>query len=131
LAYGATINHPESFDNGKPVNPDVRRPQGPLASSLGRTSKATEQRDKVFALLPLLEDAKEEGLQADYAKSTETVFIETAAWLASHVGISFLSCAAQGGTSLKLPSWVPDWSVNFRIPWMLGLSESSGRSAQA
>jgi hypothetical protein len=45
----------------------------------GRTSKETELRDKVFALLPLLEDAKEEGFQADYAKLIETIFVEIAA----------------------------------------------------
>jgi hypothetical protein len=87
----------------------------------GRTCKATEPRDKVFALLPLLEDAKDILFQADYSKSAETVFIETATWLASNSGISFLSCV-QGDSSLSLPSWVPDWSTHFRTPWVLGLS---------
>lgn len=86
----------------------------------GRTCKATEPRDKVFALLPLLEDPKD-IFQADYNKSTEIVFIETATWLASNTGISFLSCV-QGDSSLSLPSWVPDWSIHFRTPWILGLN---------
>jgi hypothetical protein len=48
------------------------------------------------------------------------VFIETTTWLASYIGI--IPSRAQVNKSLSLPSWVPDWSVHFRLLWMFSLS---------
>jgi hypothetical protein len=87
----------------------------------GSTCDATDPRDKVFAMLPILADAPAEKLHADYAKGTAQVFIETATWLLSAVGLSFLPCAGAGPRIDELPSWVPDWSARFREPWMIGL----------
>ena len=77
----------------------------------GRTCNATDTRDKVFAMLPLLADAYPEGLRADYNKSTAQVFVETAMWLLSAVGLSFLPSAGGISKIAGVPSWVPDWSV--------------------
>jgi hypothetical protein len=86
-----------------------------------RTSLATDPRDKVFALFPLLADAKAERLQADYAITTEQVYIEIATFLLSAFGLSFLPCLKEGSTLIDLPSWVPDWSLHVREAWMIGL----------
>lgn len=87
----------------------------------GRVCLATDPRDKVFAILPMLADAKAHNLEADYNKKMVQVFTEIATWLASKVGISFLSCANRGSKISGLPSWVPDWSAHFREEWMIGL----------
>ncbi|KAH8602186.1 heterokaryon incompatibility protein-domain-containing protein [Bisporella sp. PMI_857] len=87
-----------------------------------RTCDATDPRDKVFALLPLLEDSAQTGLAADYSKGKEEVFIETARWLVENAGISLLSCCTGDSEVLNMPSWVPDWSVKTREPWMIALS---------
>lgn len=85
-----------------------------------RTSLATDPRDKVFALFPMLADAKAERLHADYALTTEQVYTETATFLLLAFGLLFLPCAKEGST-LILPSWVPDWSLSEREVWMIGL----------
>jgi hypothetical protein len=84
----------------------------------GRTCAATDERDKVFALLPTPADAQAENLTADYAKDTARVFTEIATWLLSVVGLSILTCASAGSKRTDLPSWVPDWSVCCREQWM-------------
>lgn len=87
----------------------------------GRTSEATDPGDKVFALFPLLEDAAQAGLGANYMKAYETVFSDVAAWLVENVGLEFLPCV-RGDPVFCVPSWVPDWSLPIREPWMLSLS---------
>jgi hypothetical protein len=86
-----------------------------------RTSVATDPRDKIFALLPILADANAERLQADYAFIIEQVYIEIATFLLSALGLSFLPCLKEGSTLVDLPSWVPDWSLYIREEWMIGL----------
>jgi hypothetical protein len=87
----------------------------------GRTCASTDPRDKVFALLPMLEEALPKNLSADYAKETVQVFTEVATWLLSVVGLSFLPCVKEGSKLTALPSWVPDWSLHVREPWIIGL----------
>ena len=85
----------------------------------GRTCNATDPRDKVFALLPMLTDASTEGLRADYAKNTVQVFTEVAVYLFSAFGLSFLPCIGYGSHIADLPSWVPDWSTHMHEPLMI------------
>jgi hypothetical protein len=68
---------------------------------------ATDPRDKLFALLPLLEDACYEGPVADYALSSAQVYINVAEYLLQD-GLQFLSLAQGPPTVRSLPSWVPD-----------------------
>jgi hypothetical protein len=70
---------------------------------------ATDPRDKLFALLPLLEDACYEGPVVDYALSSAQVYINVAEYLLQD-GLQFLSLAQGPPTVRSLPSWVPDWS---------------------
>lgn len=92
-----------------------------------RTCKATYPQDKVFALLPLFEKSHSEDLlKIDYAKSPEQVYIDLATYLLSAFGLSFLPCAKQHfkerSTLQNLPTWVPDWSLPTREPWILAIS---------
>ncbi|ORY59116.1 heterokaryon incompatibility protein-domain-containing protein [Pseudomassariella vexata] len=92
----------------------------------GRICRATDSRDKVFALLPMLERVPEE-LRADYSKSVTQVYVETAKYILSTSGLMFLSCIqhhsdqdASNTAEPRLPSWVPDWSQRVMEPWMIG-----------
>jgi hypothetical protein len=93
----------------------------------GASCNATDARDKVFALLPMVHDALDCGLKADYSKPVSQVYMEIAVWLLQKVGVSFLSLS--GLSIIGTPSWVVDWSRRVRVPWILGLSEYYPRSA--
>ncbi|KAI0427272.1 heterokaryon incompatibility protein-domain-containing protein [Xylaria sp. FL1042] len=93
---------------------------------------ATDPRDKVFALIPLLErerrllrDANSESdlemavenavllpdIILNYSLSPCDVFIGLAAYFLGHVGFDILRHIAESSSRLaSLPSWVPDWS---------------------
>ena len=73
-----------------------------------RSCQAIESRDKVFALLGMVVDAKENGLVADYRKCPAQVFIETTSWLLKNVGLSVLSCIQGPPSTPNVPSWVVD-----------------------
>ncbi|KAK3335277.1 heterokaryon incompatibility protein-domain-containing protein [Cercophora scortea] len=93
-----------------------------------RSCGASDPRDKVFALLSMVEfDGG--GLVADYVKTATRAYTETAAWLLDRVGLGFLPCAGAGAGSgheavpSDLPSWVPNWNHRHLEPWMIGLSD--------
>ncbi|KAK3390038.1 heterokaryon incompatibility protein-domain-containing protein [Podospora didyma] len=90
-----------------------QRHQRTLVSLLRRfrSRKATDPRDKVFALLAL---AKDTSLRPNYFFNTADVFIEAA--LESIRSTKSFSVLALSEMGLKfrqdLPSWVPDWSAS-------------------
>lgn len=75
-----------------------------------RPKKATDSRDKVFALIGV---AKELGLDLpppDYGKSLEQVYIETAVvCIKNDSSLNALYEAPSKNRRAGLPSWVPDW----------------------
>ena len=77
-----------------------------------RDRKATEKRDKVFAILGLVQ---EERLSAIKTTKTKKIFIECTRSLAEQTGWpNILSLAGRlqvGPKDLNLPSWVPDYSL--------------------
>lgn len=88
---------------------------------LGRRCKATDPRDKVFALLGLVVGAEAEGLVADYEKSTEEVY----AWISQYlhrrqkcstvdilgnVNLMDWNAWSPDCPQAALPSWFPDWN---------------------
>lgn len=78
-------------------------------------SKASDPRDHVFALLGIASDAEELGLEPAYSQSREQVYTELARKLLMHGYWNVLShCLHEPHTgktaSLRLQSWVPDWS---------------------
>ncbi|KAI5927608.1 heterokaryon incompatibility protein-domain-containing protein [Camillea tinctor] len=84
---------------------------------LARGSKATDPRDKVFALLGLLAmDGSHNNIKADYSHDEVHVYREIALHLGSIYGWdAMLYRAGKQYQSIPgLPSWVPDWSVQGR-----------------
>lgn len=75
--------------------------------------QATDPRDKVFALLGLVNDKdslEALGVFPDYTKSKEEVYTTTMAAMLRQGHISLLSICCGIERPNGLPSWVPDWS---------------------
>ena len=71
-----------------------------------RGSKATDLRDKVFAVLGI----KPTTLKADYFTSVKTVYTEATKTVNGAELIDLLCCVDHPDKASGLPSWVPDWS---------------------
>lgn len=80
-----------------------------------RACEATDPRDKVFALLGVYKPNIICAPEADYSKSVEDVFVETAVFcLRSSNNLGILSLAGSPGG--LLPSWVPGLSIKSSMP---------------
>ncbi|CCT70550.1 related to heterokaryon incompatibility protein (het-6OR allele) [Fusarium fujikuroi IMI 58289] len=76
--------------------------------------KATDDRDKVFALLGLAGDIT---IKPDYSLSTVQVYRSTVIDLIKHSGsLTALSGDMKRKNSGHIPSWIPDWSVAMEEP---------------
>ncbi|KAF2094038.1 hypothetical protein NA57DRAFT_25350, partial [Rhizodiscina lignyota] len=86
---------------------------------------ASDPRDRVFALLSLLESNSDiRHILIDYTQSPEVIFTRVAKLLLSHTGL-WLLAAARHGHTLHMPSWVPDWSQNYYCDiWGLNLQKA-------
>jgi hypothetical protein len=76
--------------------------------------EATDPRDKVFAVLGLLQqgaDGAHSPPTADYSKPVDQVYREAAAYIINSKGSLdiLLAASALDGEKSSLPSWVPDW----------------------
>lgn len=96
------------------IEPDTEGQSGPNLSvllDLCSGFRATDPRDKIFALLGLL-SAKENIIRPDYFKTTAQVYTETAQCMLSGKCTNIFSFMGIGyaRTITDLPSWVPDWS---------------------
>ncbi|RBR22060.1 hypothetical protein FVER53590_30327 [Fusarium verticillioides] len=77
--------------------------------------KATDDRDKVFALLGLAKDIK--TIKPKYSLSTVEVYRSTVTDLIKHSGsLIALSGDMKRKNSGGIPSWIPDWSVGMEEP---------------
>jgi hypothetical protein len=76
-----------------------------------RRFRATDPRDKVFALLGIADDAGDLGVLADYRMGRNQVYITVAKRLIlnGYAEVLTLSRFFRGSTT-NLPSFVPDWS---------------------
>ena len=85
-----------------------------------RTCHATDPRDKLYALLPLLLDAKNYGLAADYSVSRARCFYDVVIYLARTLDLRFLSDVSSEQRFIhmgNMPTWVPDWASRlYRTP---------------
>ncbi|RBR14522.1 uncharacterized protein FIESC28_07651 [Fusarium coffeatum] len=84
---------------------------------VGHDTRATQHRDRVFALLGLAVDVEELGIQVDYESPTERVLAQTARGLIEKAGRVDILCCSQFPKLpdfVGLPSWVPDWRSNLR-----------------
>jgi hypothetical protein len=83
-----------------------------------RAAQATDDRDKVFALLGLASDIDVQApcvIAPAYTIDTAEVYTRTARWIASKTkNLDFLGMAGipPRHSNYMLPSWVPDWSFS-------------------
>ena len=83
---------------------------------------STDPRDKVFAMLALVDQADRTTMAPDYSKSVPQVYRETAREIIVKQGQLDILLAASGvNGSDDLPSWVPDWrcEANAKKPVLL------------
>jgi hypothetical protein len=75
---------------------------------------SSDPRDKLYGILPLLQDHELEGFsKPDYYQSTEQVFTNLALYLYQQTGPEVIREGAtmyNEGHIQSLPSWVPDWT---------------------
>lgn len=73
--------------------------------------EAKDPRDKIFALLPLVQDSTElETFRPDYHVSAESLFIQVAKNAIERDKSLDILAFCGGSRTLELPSWVPDWT---------------------
>jgi hypothetical protein len=75
---------------------------------------ATDERDKLYALFPMIRNATKDGLTANYTLPREERYLKYATYL-SHQSPQFLCAVSHrpGGLhSSKLPTWVPQWDFD-------------------
>ncbi|KAH7382002.1 heterokaryon incompatibility protein-domain-containing protein [Cadophora sp. MPI-SDFR-AT-0126] len=105
-------------------------------------SSATDQRDKIYGVLGLAEDAKSLIGIPNYLLSTEDVYKRfCASFLKEHQSLEFLSLAGlpvfPRTSGLSLPTWAPDWhhrkisSLNSKIRPATSTNAAGGLKAHA
>ena len=106
---------------------------------LCRDLKATDERDKIYALANLVDthvsrDEHKAGIfTPDYNTSARQLYMRTTKWHIMKSGkLDILSCNTEfhlSSSKLKLPSWCPDWSRGIAVNSLrtLGLRRKSQR----
>ena len=80
---------------------------------MSRCKSATDERDKVYALLALARDDIVQNIKPDYSaeNTVATVFLTIAEeYVRQGFGIDLLQYSGSDHRTEVLPSWVPDWS---------------------
>jgi hypothetical protein len=76
-----------------------------------RMYKATNTRDKVFAILAICQDGRHPDLTPHYEHSTEEVFTNLAAHILTRdKRLDILGHCHYSRKAPSLPTWVPDWT---------------------
>jgi hypothetical protein len=81
--------------------------------------QATDDRDRVYALLGIANDDVGNEIVADYTLTTKEAYTAVARVLLKHGHDDMLSLCRLSKTPSDLPSWVPDWRNLVRKPWSL------------
>ena len=75
--------------------------------------QATDNRDRIFALLGIVCDATELNIQPDYEHSIEEVYIRTAAAMLRNGDYRPWYLSRPQRLNVQLPTWAVDWSAEF------------------
>ena len=117
---------------------DICNYSGPLSSLENilrrtRSCQYSDPRDRIYAILNLTYSFDVSGLEADYPKSTEEVFRSVVSnYLSSRDTLGILSqCEMRTSKAIKVPSWVPDWTVPNECETLLGSKSCWASRAQA
>lgn len=120
-------------DSNSPTNAtdDKEQPQSRLLDLLcmTRTSLATDNRDKVYALLGLAEDEVAKSIIPNYGpdNTTARLYIDVACKIVeAGLGHELLHHAGSDNRTPGLPSWVPDWTFQSRSALRKDLYQSMG-----
>ncbi|KAH9890177.1 heterokaryon incompatibility protein-domain-containing protein [Xylariomycetidae sp. FL2044] len=88
---------------------------------LTRKLEASDPRDKVYAMLGLVNLSRLPGVKPDYTLSISEVYIAAArAMILEEQGLAVFSSATSRPITQDLPSWVPDWRVPRRTAYLHG-----------
>ncbi|KAL8837564.1 MAG: hypothetical protein Q9176_005620 [Flavoplaca citrina] len=97
-----------------------------------RHARCSDQRDRIYGVLNLVEESARLGIKPDYTKTTVQVFQD--AMLSSILRTRDLnlltSCEFQGERD-EIPSWVPNWSIQRRCLGIKATNASLNSAAQA
>ena len=94
--------------------------------------KATDPRDKLFALLGLATDADDPVLHPNYRATVCEVFTASSRYMmTANKSLRILHIAGIGWSRqiLDLPSWVPDWSAPQRVTIFGDMADNAGYRA--
>ncbi|KAK3955543.1 hypothetical protein QBC32DRAFT_34601 [Pseudoneurospora amorphoporcata] len=98
-----------------------------------RRCKASDPRDRFFALLSLASDIQDSNLAADYSKTFKEVEMEFARHLVNDgYGLSLLNFAGLAPKRpLGYPTWLPDWTGRYsktpHLIWELRLDKQPAK----
>ena len=96
--------------------------------------KATDPRDKIFALLGLATDAADPVLHPNYRATAREVFTASSSYMmTTNKSLRILHIAGLGWSRqiLDLPSWVPDWSAPQRATVFGDMADNASYRASA
>ena len=96
--------------------------------------KATDPRDKIFALLGLATDASDPVLNPNYEATARDVFTVSSSYMmTTNKSLRILHIAGIGWSRkiLDLPSWVPDWSAPHRAIIFGDMADNASYRASA
>ncbi|KAJ2898048.1 HET-domain-containing protein [Zalerion maritima] len=85
-----------------------------------RTFRATDPRDRVFALLGIVTDEDRAAVRPDYAADAAALYVAVAWYFVRSTGcLGILEHAGCFGRNIDLlPSWAPDWSITLPENYM-------------
>lgn len=101
--------------------PEREQPYLSTVLPLTRNLKATDDRDKVFAMLGLINTSFLECAGPDYTLSVVEIYSRyTRAMIAQEQGLSVFSSVMGPAQRPGLPSWVPDWRLPRETAYLHG-----------
>ena len=77
-----------------------------------RDHKATDPRDKLYALLGLASDVSKDELIPDYSLPVQDVYLSLTKFMVGRKNnLDILACSGTSISAQGMPSWMPDWRI--------------------
>ena len=77
-----------------------------------RSRECGDPRDKIYAILGICKDLSKGDIKVDYLAPVERVYSEVAKFIIERDrSLTLLSACQSYGSKIKVPSWVPDWTI--------------------